>query len=65
MAEHKGPTGAKRSEDCAADQPDDKDRREVLKRMGKYAAYTPPVILTLLVNDKKVAIAAPTPPLVP
>ena len=33
----------------------DQERREALKRLGRYAAYTPPVVLTLLVSSRKVA----------
>lgn len=38
------------------------DRRQMLKRMGKYAAYTSPVVVALLVGkNSTVATAAPAP----
>ncbi|MDS4039714.1 MAG: hypothetical protein RKP20_00860 [Candidatus Competibacter sp.] len=33
----------------------DLERREVLKRLGRYAAYTPPAVLTLLASRKALA----------
>ena len=33
----------------------DLDRRETLKRLGRYAAYTPPAVLTLLASRKALA----------
>ncbi len=30
----------------------DQERRDALKRLGRYAAYTPPTVLTLLVSRK-------------
>lgn len=33
----------------------DLERRETLKRLGRYAAYTPPVVLTLLASKKALA----------
>lgn len=38
------------------------DRRQMLKRLGKYAAYTSPVVVALLVGkNSTVATAAPAP----
>ncbi|WP_157072779.1 hypothetical protein [Candidatus Magnetominusculus xianensis] len=34
--------------EAVADQPEATDRREAILKMGRYAAYTAPVILTLL-----------------
>ncbi len=33
----------------------DLERREALKRLGRYAAYTPPAVLTLLASRKALA----------
>ena len=33
----------------------DQERRDALKRLGRYAAYTPPVVLTLLASRKVAA----------
>lgn len=33
----------------------DHERRDALKRLGRYAAYTPPAILTLLASHKALA----------
>lgn len=33
----------------------DLERRETLKRLGRYAAYTPPAVLTLLASRKALA----------
>lgn len=33
----------------------DLERRDTLKRLGRYAAYTPPVVLTLLASRKAAA----------
>ncbi|MFO1421383.1 MAG: hypothetical protein U1F59_10720 [Candidatus Competibacteraceae bacterium] len=33
----------------------DQERREALRRLGRYAAYTPPVVLTLLASRSKAA----------
>ena len=38
------------------------DRRQMLKRLGKYAVYTSPVVIALLVGkNSTVATAAPAP----
>ena len=36
----------------------DLERREALKRLGRYAAYTPPAVLTLLASRKALADSA-------
>lgn len=33
----------------------DLERRETLKRLGRYAVYTPPAVLTLLASRKALA----------
>ena len=40
--------------DSTAGDPD-LERRETLKRLGRYAAYTPPAVLTLLASRKALA----------
>jgi hypothetical protein len=42
----------------------DLERREALKRLGRYAAYTPPAVLTLLASRKALAesLGAPIDP---
>ena len=37
----------------------DQERREALKRLGRYAAYTPPAVLTLLASRKALAGSNP------
>lgn len=37
----------------------DLERRETLKRLGRYAAYTPPAVLTLLASRKALAGSNP------
>jgi|WetSurMetagenome_2_1015567.scaffolds.fasta_scaffold191505_2 hypothetical protein len=39
----------------------DRERREALKKLGKYAAYTAPVMLALLIPKKSLA-QSPCPP---
>jgi hypothetical protein len=41
------------------EEPCDEERREALKRMGKYAAYTTPVMLALLLPHKCLANSDP------
>lgn len=50
-------------DDLNRDEPDP-ERREALKRLGRYAAYTPPAVLTLLVSRKALAdsLGAPIDP---
>lgn len=45
-----------RTPETAVDAPDpvSEDRREALKKMGKYAAYTAPAILALLAMEENV-----------
>lgn len=42
-------------------EPTNKERREVFKRLGKYAAYTAPVVIAILVSEKGYAQPTPTP----
>lgn len=44
-------------------QPTNKERREVFKKLGKYAAYTAPVVIAILVSEK--GYAQPVPPPAP
>jgi len=39
----------------------DLERREALKRLGRFAAYTPPAVLTLLASRKALADSLGTP----
>lgn len=39
--------------------PANKDRREALKKMGKYAAYTAPAVIAILWCEKSYAQPAP------
>jgi hypothetical protein len=39
----------------------DMDRRDALKQLGKYAAYTAPAMLTLLLPKKCLAQSGPDP----
>lgn len=41
--------------------PQDPERREALVRSGKYAAYTAPVMLTMLLPEKSKAQIGPPP----
>ena len=47
-------------DDLDRDEPDP-ERREALKLLGRYAAYTPPAVLTLLVSRKALADSLGTP----
>ncbi len=53
-----------RSEDKPG-EPTNKERREMFKRLGKYAAYTAPVVIAILVSEKgyaaPVGLAPPSP----
>ena len=51
--------GSRKPESCEPDTGAGKmdERREFLKRCGKYAVYTTPVMLSLLFYDKKKALA--------
>jgi hypothetical protein len=42
-----------------AEEPLNKERREALKKMGKYAAYTSPIMLALLLPKKCLADSDP------
>jgi hypothetical protein len=46
-------------QDCASEQQKyglrDEDRRQAMKKLGKYAAYTAPVMLALLLPKKSLA----------
>lgn len=42
-------------------EPTNKERREVFKRLGKYAAYTAPIVIAILVSEKGYAQPVPTP----
>ena len=47
-------TSPKREENDLVDE----ERREALKKLGKYAAYTTPVMLTLLLPKRSLADSA-------
>ena len=38
-----------------------RERREVLKKMGKYAAYTAPAVVAILIHKEGQAQVAPAP----
>lgn len=42
-------------------EPANKERREMFKRLGKYTAYTAPVVIAILVSEKGYAQPTPTP----
>jgi|GEM_PF-1326703 len=54
-----------REENVAGNQPEEPtaiERREALKKLGKYAAYTSPVVIAVLTSEKGYAAPAPAPP---
>ena len=53
--------GISRTENKAG-EPSNKERREAFKRLGKYAAYTAPVVIAILVSEKGYAAPPPSPP---
>ena len=38
------------------------ERRDALKKIGKFAAYGPPTMLTLLLSKRATAVSPPHPP---
>lgn len=51
--------------DKRAEQPKEMTRREALAAVGKFAAFSAPVTLTLLIAEDASAWSPPDPPVVP
>jgi hypothetical protein len=45
------------SKSSQADRPSDEERREVMKKLGKYAAFTAPAMLVLYMPRKHTEIS--------
>jgi len=42
-------------------EPSNRERRELFKRLGKYAVYTAPVVIAVLASEKGYAVPMPYP----